>query len=309
MNSVSSTITLPTSNDNNNKQTTNSNKNNNLLLSTSVTLVKTQLYQCWLQVYGPLFWIVSAMICLYSSNSRNTTSATSTPHSPVVRHCSYYQHNLHHQVNPLQEKQERQSRRCNNEGENYYDEGKDDDSNVVDNRVSPSSTLQVRHDQQVDNPRLEELTAPQSKKSLRRSFKHHMQSFKGSLNQVVRRSTTRFQRDKKHPNNDSNNINNTDYHCDDNNDYISDESIAIHPLDFGLQSTCSSTSTGTSMTKTKEGKERKRESFISTVTKTKNNPIFNPFRRKTAPEIDFTIITTNDHDNDKKKKNKHKASI
>ena len=304
MNSVS-TITLSTSNNYNYKQTTNSNTNDGLMLSASVALVKTRLYQCWLQVYGPLFWIVSAMICLYSSNNNNTTSTTSTPRPSVLRYYSYYPQNHHHEVNLLQGQQNK----CyNNEDRDYYDDGEKNDNNIIDDGALPPSTLRVRDDKQVDDLKLEVLTAPQPKKSLRRSLKLHMQSFKGSLNQVARRSTTHFQRNKSHPNNYSNDIN-TYYHYDNNNNNnINDESIVIHPLDFGLQSTCSSASTS-STTLTKERRERRRESFVNTVTKTKNNPIFNSFRRKTAPEIDFTIISANNNNNNKKKKNKKYTSI
>ncbi|KAI8143041.1 hypothetical protein BJV82DRAFT_613257, partial [Fennellomyces sp. T-0311] len=171
--------------------------NQNLFLSTS--FVKTQLYQCWLQVYGPLFWIVSAFLCLCS---------TTPPRPAVTRQRTMMSHsnnNSNHNHRAIKEP---------------VVEVRRPDRPVM---VAPTTTTTTTH------------VAP--KKSLRRSIKLHMQSFKHSLNEVVKRSLLRRHQHRE----------------------------AVHPLDKG-----SSTQT-----------RPRRKSFGGYS----QHPLFNRFRRKTAPEL------------------------
>ncbi|KAI9254465.1 hypothetical protein BDA99DRAFT_518479 [Phascolomyces articulosus] len=221
------------------------------------------------------------MICLCSSsnNNRSTTTTKATPRT-VGHHYSYS-----HKMNIAQVRQGQ------NQVKQYYDE----QDTIIDRAPPPvqqrQRRLHKRHDQQqLGDPKLEVL-APQPKKSLRRSFKLHMQSIKLSFNQVVRRSATRFHKNKKHP------------HSICMDDEEEDESIVIHPLDLGKTQSSSSSSSACSITSTSTScsSEIRRKSFSNyNNTAIKNHHlIFNPFRRKTAPEI---VIHNFNITNKKKKK-------
>ncbi|KAI9491918.1 hypothetical protein BDB00DRAFT_940047 [Zychaea mexicana] len=222
------------------------NNNNNLLVSTSVALVKTQLYECWLQVYGPLFWIVSAMLCLCSTTTRTITTATEA-------NCN------------------RSSRRSSN-------------SSTSTALRSSEARRRSSHQQQQDfvkavTPKLNvPASAPQPKKSLRRSLKLHMQSLKHSLNEVVMR-TARLRRSNKRR---------TSAACSfaTSSTGTTDEPSPVHPLDADTQQQ--------QQQQQQRSTRRRRKSFAGYYS---SHPIFNPFRRKTAPELVDCSIDDNNNSN------------
>lgn len=65
------------------------------------TLFKTQLHECWLNVYGPLFWIVTALVCFwetrYQDQSPSSTTRTATNIKKDVFCLSPLPYEDHHQ--------------------------------------------------------------------------------------------------------------------------------------------------------------------------------------------------------------------
>lgn len=147
-------------------------------------IVKAQLYHCWIQLYGPLFWIISAMLCLWDTKTTPnyhriavmemppTTTTTPTTHIPAATTSS----------TPMM---------ISNE---YVNDSIDDDN---------KTNMAVYVTQQDGSNK-------QQKKSLKRIIKNHIQTIKQrrqSLNEAVKRSVRRRTSQQQHQH-DHNNRNN-----------------------------------------------------------------------------------------------------
>ncbi|KAI7874046.1 hypothetical protein K492DRAFT_184396 [Lichtheimia hyalospora FSU 10163] len=137
-------------------------------------IVKTQLYQCWIQLYGPLFWIVSAMLCFWDSKTTTPYHRITVMEMPPSTTTTTSRHitaatpeNINEPVEPE-----------NNKANTIVYMSQSDGSNK------------------------------QHKKSLKRIIKNHIQTIKQrrqSLNEAVKRSVRR--RPSQQHNNNNNNRN------------------------------------------------------------------------------------------------------
>lgn len=154
-----------------------------LLPSKQWDIVKTQLYHCWIQLYGPLFWIVSAMLCLWDTKTttpyRHITMMEMPPNSTTIttRHLP-----------------------AAAAGKSTTPETSEpfDDDNAKTNIAG------YHDDESKSNNK-------QHKKSLKRIIKNHIQTIKQrrqSLNEAVKRSVRRRPSQQHNHDHNNRNINN-----------------------------------------------------------------------------------------------------
>lgn len=160
-----------------------------LLPSKQWDIVKTQLYHCWIQLYGPLFWIVSAMLCLWDTKTtapyRHITMMEMPPSTTITtRHLPAAA-----------------SKSTTPETLMISSEHSDDDNT----KTNIAGYMNNHDDESKSNNK-------QHKKSLKRIIKNHIQTIKQrrqSLNEAVKRSVRRRpSQQHNHDQHNNRNINN-----------------------------------------------------------------------------------------------------